>query len=315
MGPQQPDTFLNLLKDIRSTDDCRIDDERFTAGALTMRTRRALYNQTPALTLTYPSQVALPFRKLIDTVPIRNVITVKNQAGGEFTESLLTGAASVLPPPLGVGAVPQQVDVNVADEEQQLDDLASHWLAKLTMMGPRFEAVTVDLLANPGLKAAATAVREGDLLRVTGYFYDPIDLLVVGIQEKVGPGALAEITFQTEPYDLYRIGVYDDGVWRWDTRTMTLQGGGVSAVATALTTNVVDPNDVLTTAAGSLPLDMVIGQGDGTGEVVRVTAVTAAGAGPTYAQTLTVTRNINGLARAWPAGMRLNVHDYRRWGL
>jgi hypothetical protein len=175
--------------------------------------------------------------------------------------------------------------------------------------------VTVDLLANPGLKAAATAVREGDLLRVTGYFYDPIDLLVVGIQEKVGPGALAEITFQTEPYDLYRIGVYDGGVWRWDTRTMTLQGGGVSAVATALTTNVVDPNDVLTTAAGSLPLDMVIGQGDGTGEVVRVTAVTAAGAGPTYAQTLTVTRNINGLARAWPAGMRLNVHDYRRWGL
>lgn len=315
MGPQPVDSVLNILKECRDTDDARLDDERFDIG-LTFTTRRALYNQTPVLTLSYPSQVAIPFTKLINATPIKNQVTIKNRNGGETTWTETTGPASILPPPAGVGAVPYTQNVSINNEDLQLDPLGSHWLNKLTLSAPRFEEITVDLLANPGLDGIATAVREGSLIRVTGYDYDPLDFVVVGIKEQSGPGAVWTITFQCEPGEFWRIGVYDDGVWRWDARTMTVQGGGLAAGATAITTNVSDPNDVLTTNAGSFPLDMVIGQGDGTGEVVRVTAATAAGAAPTYAQTLTVTRNINSIGvRAWPANTAINVHDYRRWGL
>lgn len=307
MGPQQADTFMSLLTEIRATDDCRIDDERFTIG-LTMTTRRGLYGQSPALTLTYPSQVAIPFTKLIDDAAIRNEVTVKNRLGGETTVALLTGAASIQPPPAGVGEVKLTVDVNVADD-RQMDNIGTWWLAKSTLTDPRFASVTVDLLANPGLASAAMSVREGSMIRVTGYNYDPIDLLVVGIVEKVGPGALWSIQFQTEPYEPYRIGTYDDGTWRWDARTSTLSAGATSA-ATSLTSTCTDPTDVWTTSAGSLPMDLTV-----SGEVVRVTAVTAAGAAPTYTQTLTVTRAINGVVKALPAGAEIHVHDYRRWGL
>jgi hypothetical protein len=314
MGPQPVDSVLNILADIRSTDGGRIDDERFDIAA-TLRTRRSLYNQTPVITLDYAAgEVAIPFRKLIDATPIKNIVTVKNRQGGELTASLTVGPASVQPPPAGVGTIPYTQNVNVYNEDTQLPDIASHWLQQLTQNAPRFEEVTVDLLAHPSLVNVLLA-REGDLVRVINFDYDPIDLLVVGIREQVGPGALWSVTLQTEPGEFWRIGVYDDGVWRWDTRTMVLAGGGVTAGALSITTNVTDPNDVLTTAAGSYPLDLVIGQGDGTGEIVRATGATAAGAGPTYAQTITLSaRAVNGVARAWPAGMDISVHDSRRWG-
>jgi hypothetical protein len=307
MGPQQPDTFMALMTEIRATDDARIDDT-LTAIGLTMTTRRTLYGQTPALTLTYPSQVAIPFTKIIDNVPIRNRVTVSNRVGGDVTVSLLTGAASVLPPPAGVGEVKQTVNVNVADDGQ-MDDIGAWWLAKLTLTDPRFASVTVDLLANPGLAASVMAVKEGNLLRVTGYASDPLDFIVVGIIEKIGPGALWSVTFQTEPGAPYGNGTYDDGVWRWDARTSTLSAAATST-ATTLTTTCTDPNDVWTTAAGSRPFDLVVA-----GEQVRVTGVTAAGAAPTYTQTLTVTRSINSVVKALPISSEVHVHDYRRWGL
>lgn len=306
MGPQPVDTFMNIVRECRVTDDCRIDDERFDI-ATTFTSRRALYAQTPALTLAYPGDVAIPFKKLIDSDPIRNVIAVKNRDGGELTVTQATGPASILPPPDGVGRVDETVNVNVADESQ-MADIASWWLAKLTLTAPRFAAVTVDLLAHPSLAASVMLVREGNLLRITGYDYDPIDLLVVGIVEQVGPGAVWSVTFQTEPYEPYRVGVYDDAVWRWDVNS-TIPAGATST-ATALVVNAATAGDVWTTAAGSLPFDITVA-----GEVARVTAVSAPGAAPTYAQTLTVTRSVNGVVKAIPANSQVDVHDYRRWGI
>lgn len=315
MGPQPVASVLEILGEIRDTDGGRIDDERFNV-ATTMTMRRQLYNQTPAVTLDYAAgQVAIPFNKIIDATPIKNSVTVKNRNGGEVTAELLSGLASVQPPPAGVGAIPYTQNVNVYDEDAQLGDLSTFWLAQLTQGAPRFEEVTIDLLKNPSLVSPVMVAREGNLVRVLNYQYDPIDLLIVGIKEQIGPGAIWTVTFQTEPGEFWRIGVWDDGVWRWDMRTMTIAAGGVTAGATAIPVQVTDPNDVLTTNAASFPMDLVIGQGDGTGEVIRVSSATAAGAGPTYAQTLTATRAINGVSRAWPAGFSVNVHDYRRWGL
>lgn len=307
MGPQAPVTFMQNLTEMRDTDDCRIDDERFDI-ALTLRTRRAMTAQTPVLTLNYPADIAQPFRKLIDDLSIRNVVTVSNRDGSDLTLSLTAGPASIQPPPAGVGSVAQTIDVNVADEDAQLPDLASWRLAKTTLTAPRYAEVTVDLLADPGLASSVMAVREGDLIRVAGYTYDPIDLIAVGIKEQIGPGAVWTVTFQTEPADPYRVGVYDDATWRWDADS-TIPAGATST-AVSLVTNALTAGDVWTRTAGSLPFDA-----DVAGEVVRVTAVSAAGAAPTYAQTLTVTRSINGVVKAIPANSEIHVHDYRRWGV
>jgi hypothetical protein len=307
MGPQRAVTFLELLKEIRETDDCRIDDERFDI-ALTMRTRRVMYNQTAALTLTYPSQVAVPFNKILDDLNTHNRVTVKNASGGEVTSSLLTGPMSVLAPPAGVGEYKASVDVSVANPATQLQDIADWHRAKGTIERPRYAEVTVDLLANPSLVSAAMNVREGDMIAVTGAEPETVRFLVDGIVEKVSTAPWT-VTYQVELYDVWQIGVYDDGTWRWDTRTTTLAAGATST-ATSLSLTTVDVNDVLTTAAGSLPYDLMV-----EGERVHVTAMTAAaGTGP-YTQTATVTRSVNGVVKAQLAGARVNVYDSRRWGL
>ncbi|HEV8568930.1 MAG TPA: hypothetical protein VGQ92_17920 [Actinoplanes sp.] len=307
MGPQRAVTFLELLKEIRETDDCRIDDERFDI-ALTMRTRRVMYNQTAALTLTYPSQVAVPFNKILDDLNTHNRVTVKNASGGEVTSSLLSGPMSVLAPPAGVGEYKASVDVSVANPATQLQDIADWHRAKGTIERPRYAEVTVDLLANPSLVSAAMNVREGDMIAVVGAEPETVRFLVDGIIEKVSTAPWT-VTYQVELYDVWIIGVYDDGVWRWDTRTTTLAAGATST-ATSLSLTTVDVNDTLTTAAGSLPYDLMI-----EGERVTVTAMTAAaGTGP-YTQTATVTRSINGVAKAQLAGARVNVYDSKRWGL
>jgi hypothetical protein len=304
MGIQKPDTLVNLLSEIRETDGCRIDDERFDI-ALTMTTRRALYNQTPALTLSYPSQVAQPFTKLIDDSATHNVVTVKAADGGDITATLTTGAMSVQPPPAGVGESRQTVDVSVAAATQLLD-IATHHLAKGTLNRPRYERVRVDLLANPGLAATAMTVREGNMIRITGFEPEPIDLLVVGFVETIGRSGRWDITYQVEPYDVWTIGVYDQADFRWDAATSTLAAGALIA-ATSFSLTCTDRNDVWST---STPYDLMVA-----GERVTVTAMTAAaGTGP-YTQTATVTRAVNGVSKAQLSGSEVHVFDYKRWGL
>lgn len=306
MGPQRSDTLIAILKEIVDTDDCRIDDERFDI-ALTMRSRRSMCGQAPALTLTYPAQVKPPFRKIIGDKGAKNRVTVKNREGGEVTAELLTGAMSVQAPPAGVGEAKGSVDVNVADEIAQLEPLADWHLAKGTLSRPRYEQVSVDLLANPGLEAAVNAVREGDMVRVTGYEADPIDLLVVGI---VNDGGAVEhtTTFKTEPYEPYMTGLYDDGVSRYDSRTST-----VNTVQTTTSTNwsikATDANDTWSLAT---PYDWMVA-----GEKVTVTAmsVVTVGGPTSYTQVATVTRSVNGVVKAQAVGNEIHIANPKRWGL
>lgn len=304
MGPQRAESLISILKEIVDTDDCRIDDERFDI-ALTMTTRRAMIGLTPALTLTYPSQVKPPFKKLIGDKGAKNRITVKNREGGELSEVLLSGPMSIQPPPAGIGEAKGSVDVNVADETAQLEPIASWHLAKGTLERPRYEQVSVDLLANPGLEAAVNGVREGNMIRVTGYEAEPIDLLVVGIVSEVG-AVEHTVTFKTEPYEPYRTGRYDDGVARYDARTSTVNAAQTTtSVSWAI--KATDANDVWSTAT---PYDWIVA-----GERVTVTGMTAAaGTGP-YTQTATVTRSVNGVVKTQSVGNEIHVANSRRWGL
>jgi len=193
----------------------------------------------------------------------------------------------------------------VADETTQLEALADWHLAKGTLERPRYESVSVDLLANPGLEASVNAVREGNMIRVTGYEAEPIDLLVVGIVSDVG-AVEHTVTFRTEPYEPYRTGRYDDGVARYDARTSTVNAAQTTT-STAWAVAATDANDVWSTAT---PYDWIVA-----GERVTVTGMTAAaGTGP-YTQTATVVRSVNGVVKAQAIGNGIHIANARRWGL
>lgn len=303
MGPQKVGTLLDILKEIRDTDDCRIDDERFDV-ALTMTVRRALYNQTPALALTFPGDI-YAYEKEIGDLNTHNRVTVKNASGGEETVTQDSGPMSVQAPPAGVGLNPRSVDVNVADEAI-LDDIAAWHLAKGTLELPLYRSVTLNLTANPGLLAAAVAVREGNYLTIAGIEAQTVHLLVVGIVRQTLPG-VETIAFQCEPYEPYQVGVWDDAAFRYDSRTSTLNAG-YSSSATSMTVTFTDPNDDWSTTAG--PYDWLVG-----GERITVTSMGAvSGSGP-WTQTAAVVRAVNGVSKAQTAGTVVHLADAKRWGL
>jgi hypothetical protein len=307
MGPQRADTVLSLLREIVLTDDCLIYDAKLNQPELTIRGRRDMYALTAALTLNYPADVAIPFRKIIGSQAIRNRVTVKNASGGELTATQSSGPMSVLPPPAGVGEVKAGVDVSVNNESVQLPLRASWELAKGTLPRPRYTEITVDLLKNPGLAAAAKLVEPGDRINVIGKEPDPIMLRCCGIVDAIEDVPWS-ITFQVDAYEPWDVGIWDDAAFRWDARTSTLAVAR-DAVQTSWSVTCTDIGDVWTTAAGSFPFDWMVA-----GERVRVTAMTApAGAGP-YTQTATVTRSVNGVVKGQLVGAVLELADPKRWG-
>lgn len=302
MGAQKSDTFMTLLEEIAATDDALIYDTRGHVG-LSMRARRNRYNQTPALALTYGTNVAPPLTEVIDDLDTHNRVTVKQRDGGEATATRLTGPLSVLPSPDGVGEYKQTIDVNV-DNETRLPLIAGWWLSKGTVNRSRYPTVTVDLDANPTLAAQASAVDIGDRITIDGYEADQIGLMVIGTKETIGSHRRL-ITFTCAPDQVWMTGVYDGTTRRADSASTTLNAG-YSSSATSMVFTTVNPKDVWSTT--NLPYDVTVA-----GERIRVTAMTApTGTGP-YLQTATVTRAINSIPKSQVAGAEVHVFNPARY--
>jgi hypothetical protein len=305
MGRQRADTFLALLQEIVDTDDCLIYDDQFTIS-LVMRTRRNMVAQTASLALTYPGQVAVPLRKRLDDSGIHNRVTVSNALGGEATAVEAVGPVSVQPPPAGVGEYKQTIDVNVGSEPAQLAPLAGWYLNRGTIDGPRYDEVTVDLLANPGLAASINAVVLGDLITITGAAPDVISLRVLAMTERI-EAVEWSMTFKTEPYEPWAAGRYDSTAARYDVANSTV-GVARDAVQTAWTFAAAAAADLWSVT--SLPYDLMVA-----GERIRVTAISGPiGTGP-YTQTATVTRSINGVAKSHIVGEPVHIATPGRYGL
>lgn len=305
MGPQPVDSLPKLLEEIVRTEDGLLFDE-IGSLVLIFTQRDYRYSQTPQ-TLIPTDLPALP-KEVTDDLNVHNVVTASQRDGGDATVQDDTGPLGTQPPPDGAGEYRQTVDINI-DDETLLPDFANWWLRRGTVDLPRFPQVAIDLTdPAPGFLTAIEDLDIGDVIEITGMREYTIRLYVLGYTETIGSHTRS-ITFTCAPDQQFVIGIYDDGIWRWDTKTTTLATSATST-ATSLSLTTANANDVLTTAGGSLPYDLVI-----EGERVRVTAMTApAGSGP-YTQTATVTRSINGVVKALPSGAQVNVYDSRRWGL
>jgi hypothetical protein len=306
MGRQVAAALGDHLQEIANTDRCLVYDAR-TTNAVELRTRVDLYRQTP-VAFTYPGDIAPPFNERYDYVGVANRVTVSQRDGGEATAALESGAMSVQPAPDGIGERKAGVDVNVADEAV-LPLIAGWELAQGTAPGPRFPEVTFDLDGTPGIAATVAGIEIGDRITITGFRYDTLDLLVLGIRE-FAQRKRRKVTLVCVPGTVFsQVGAYDSTTERYDLASSTLKTS-VNATATALTFRTTD-TEFESWSTSSTPYDVVIA-----GERIRVTAMGApALVSGAYDQAATVTRSINGVVKSLTAGDEVHIATPGRYAL
>jgi hypothetical protein len=296
-------TLLDLLNECEDADTGTLYEPRGDIG-LAYRTRSDSYSQATRLNLDYAAkQVVPPLEPIDDDQLTRNNVIVTRINALSAEAELTTGRMSTLDPSLGgVGRYDTQYTLNLATDDQ-LPDLATWLLTLGTVDEARYPTITANL-ANPdfiaaGLESAALAVDIGDRITIsnpkTGQAPDLISQLVRGYTEVIN---LYEhtLTFNCRPETPYRIAqIGSSPQFKVDSDTSTLVSG-ITSTATSM--SVANINQPWTTAAGQMPIQIMVA-----GEQLSVTAIS----GTSTPQTFTVTRSVNGIVKAQLAGAAVQL--------
>ncbi|MFE9853689.1 hypothetical protein ACFYPN_33585 [Streptomyces sp. NPDC005576] len=306
LGPQHAAELLDLVGDVAATDGGLLFERR-DRSALHYRDRASLYNQTPGLVLNYTTtgHVAPPLEPAEDDQRLRNDVTVTRDGGSSGRVEITSGPLSTLPPEQGgVGTYDTEVTLSLGSDDQAQQ--IAGWLAHLgTADEPRYPAVHVMLHAAPALTSSVLGLELGDLLRIDNlpaWLPPEPALLMVRGQTEVLDLYSWDVTFNCGPGRAWSVGVYDDAVrGRYDTSGSQL-AAAATATAPSLSVAFTDGTRWVTTAShpASFPFDALVG-----GERVTVTGIT----GTTSPQTWTVTRSVNGIAKAQAAGTDVRLAD------
>ncbi|ARX85623.1 gp38 [Streptomyces alboflavus] len=279
VGPQRPQTLLALLEEAAAADSGLLLEDPTRLGLL-YRDRSTLYTQAPALTLAYDQPgLASPLDPVDDDEAVRNDITVTRQGGSSARAVLESGPLSVQNPPAGIGVYDEAVTLALENDVQP--EQHANWRLHLgTVDGARYPAVSVMLHKAPHLIPGATALREGDVLRLTALppwvAHEDVDLMVQGWHETLDVHRW-DFTATCSPAAPWMTAKTDHPVYgKADTDGCALL---VPTTATAPVLDVVSAGLPWTSDPAEMPLPLRLG-----GEVVRVLAVTALG--DTFARTV-----------------------------
>jgi hypothetical protein len=285
MGPQRAGKLLDLLFECAEADFGILYEPRDAFG-LAYRTRPSLYNQT-GLTLDYAaSQVFAPFQPTEDDQLIVNDAIARRLNGSWARVTAEAGPLSTDEPPDGVGTYAEDRTYNLGTDSQLLPvagwrvhvgswDEARYPQIHVLLHAPAFSA-------SAALTGQAAAVDAGDYLAVDNppawLPPDLIELLAQGFRETLRTYEW-EITWNAVPAGPYRVFVLD---------LDRLEGD--HALASSVTTSATSWS-VKTNSGPLLSTTDTGQQWMVEGELVTVTAVSGA-ASP---QTITVTRNVDGI--------------------
>jgi hypothetical protein len=301
MGPQPTVSLPELFKECVQTEDGLLFDHR-TENRLFFLLRADRYNQTPTVTLTPADFPALP-KEVVDDQGISNVVTASQRNGGDYTVRDDTGPVGAQPPPNGVGEYLRSVDVNVADEENDLPQYANWWLRRGTVDLPRYPQIVIELAALSTVRAAQIQeVDVGDVIEIEGVHEYTIRLQVIGSNEVIGTHTRT-VTYTCVPDQQFDVGAYDNTAYRRDSKSTVLKTS-VNSTATALTFRTSDVRETWRTGTNPAGLfDVLI-----SGELVRVTTMGS----PTlvsgaYDQAATVVRSVNGIAKSLSVNEPIHV--------
>lgn len=270
-------------------------------AGLNFKPLRTLYNQTPTLTLDYDAaEIALPFEPTDDDRWLVNEATV---AGGGTDDpaqySLATGRLSTQVPPNGAGRYAISVTRNVLT-----GDLASHWARWLVHVGtwyePRFPQITANLNRKRALITSATLAEPGSVLAGTNppAWLPPEDIkqVVLGLTETINVRTW-KISYNCAPARPYDVVKFGDSTFRMAATDSSLVST-TTASATSFSVISTAESGRWTTTSARFPLNIRVGPRGLGGEEMTVTNITGTG----LTQTFTVTRGVNGVTFAWPAG-------------
>lgn len=225
MGPQPIESFATLLDECVSSEAGLLFEPANLFG-IGIRTRGSLETQTP-ITLDYEANELAPgIRATFDTSLTRNDITVQNRDGtfARRTRTVTESPLNISQPPVGIGRIPHQVDVNVNDEARLLH-LANWYLHLGTFNQVRIPNVSVamhhsSIVSNSALGTRLLEARPGDLILIDNFpihtGYDQVKLIIEGQSESIS-NMLHGISWNTTPGDLYNIAIFDDDDARFDT--------------------------------------------------------------------------------------------------
>jgi hypothetical protein len=298
MGPQTSDTLINLLQACEDTSLGLLYEPRDRFG-LAYRTRVGLYNQAPKVTLNVSAhELADSLNPVDDDQRIRNDITVVRSEGSSSRAELTDGALSVNDPPDGVGRYDDQQTISLGTDDQ-LTDQAGWRLHLGTVDDARYPTIELNLrhatFNDLDLLNAVMTLDVGDrvVIQDPSTYLAPVDIsvLVLGYTETLDQLEYT-MTLNCTPEAPYRVAFADDDDFgRIDTDGSELTNA-ITETDTTIQVTVTD-GALWTTSAAEWPFDIRCG-----GEVMTVTAV----AGSSSPQTFTVTRSVNGVAKAHAAG-------------
>jgi Glycosyl hydrolase family 26 len=190
MGPQQNDTFINVIQSCGDIDRGQIYETRSTFG-IGYRTRKSMQLQDPKLIASYKSKtLATPPLPVADDQFTRNDITITRNNGASARASLASGVMSTLPPPDGVGDYTYQKTVH-AFSDSQLQNRAQHELNLGTVAEYRFPQISFELSrpAVADLMPTIASLDIGDYVQVpdppTFLQTSPISQLCWGFTETI----------------------------------------------------------------------------------------------------------------------------------
>ncbi len=195
MGVQTRKEYAAFLKEIRDLDQGILKESKRLWG-LGYRTRLAMINQAPAVTLNYATgMLSPPLAPVVDTQKITNhiVVLVRRNGGSKITVTLDTGSMSTQEPPAGISRM-KTTQSYAAQADAQLAALAAHLLNLGTASDERYPTISVQLTraSLPGhalapLMSAVASVEIGDYVQLTNLpFWYPNSTakqLVIGYSE------------------------------------------------------------------------------------------------------------------------------------
>ena len=229
MGAQTRKEYRAFLEEVKDLDQGLMKELK-TAWGLGYKTRIALINQSPAITIDYSlAQLSGELKPVVDDLLTKNHIVVKRHKGSSVTVTLDNGTMSVQEPPSGVGRYKGHgvnpggpmigVSGAIAEIDEQLAALASHLLSLGTVQDERYPQVSVQLARTEvaSIMSTLAGVEIGDYIEIINLpFWYPsttVRQLVIGYTETLGPYEWT-ITWNCKPYSPYIIGV-GSNIRRW----------------------------------------------------------------------------------------------------
>jgi hypothetical protein len=167
MGPQQDDTFVNVVQSCEDMDRGQVFEPRDSFG-LAYRTRVNMQGQSPVLTLDYSlGQLSAALQPVVDDEWTRNDLVITRNNGSSVTLTQQSGPMSILEPPNGCGDYQFTLTV-YGFSDSQLANLTQWIMTVGTVADDRYPVLPVSLSRTEvaALLAVVANVDVGDYTQV-----------------------------------------------------------------------------------------------------------------------------------------------------